>query len=223
MEKAVLAGEKVEPTTPLMVIADLSVVWVQAEFYEEDAPLVRVGEAARVTVNSYPQRSWAATIDYLFPSVDAQTRTLRARLRIANPDLLLRPGMYANVEIRKALGYQLAVPEEAVLDSGTRQIVFLDRGGGYFEPREVKAGERTNGRREILSGLAAGERVVISGNFLIDSESRLKSALEGMEAMPGMPGVEHGRKATGETQPAAAPGAAPKGTEKKGMPGMPGM
>jgi multidrug efflux pump subunit AcrA (membrane-fusion protein) len=182
-------------------------VWVQAEFYEQDAPLVRAGDGAELTVNSYPERRWRGTIDYIYPSVDPQTRTLRARLRFRNHGVMLKPGMYANVTIEKALGYRLTVPEEAVLDSGTRQIVFLDRGDGHFEPREVKVGQRVDGRREILSGVSEGDLVVTSGNFLIDSESRLKAALRGMEEMPGMPGMDHkpGTNAAGGTQPGAAP------------------
>jgi len=219
MEKPVLEGQKVDPATPLMVVADLGVVWVQAEFYEEDVPLVRVGQTARLTVNSYPGRSWTCVVDYIYPSVDPQTRTLRARLRIANPGIVLRPGMYANVIIQKALGYHLTVPREAVLNSGTRQIVFLDRGEGYFEPREVIVGERTDDDVEILSGLAAGDRIVTSGNFLVDSESRLKSALQGMEPMPGMPGMEHQRGAPGAG--AQRPRPAPTTPEPQAMPGMP--
>jgi RND family efflux transporter MFP subunit len=203
MEKSVLEGQKVEPSTALMVVADLSQVWVQAEFYEQDAPLVRAGDGAELTVNSYPERRWRGTIDYIYPSVDPQTRTLRARLRFRNHGVMLKPGMYANVTIEKALGYRLTMPEEAVLDSGTRQIVFLDRGDGHFEPREVKVGQRVDGRREILSGVSEGDLVVTSGNFLIDSESRLKAALRGMEEMPGMPGMDHkpGTNAAAGTQP----------------------
>jgi Cu(I)/Ag(I) efflux system membrane fusion protein len=189
MEKSVLEGQKVDSSTPLMVVADLSVVWVQAEFYEEEAGVVQVGDAATLTVNSYPGHEWRGRIDYIYPSVDPTTRTLRARLRFANHGVMLKPGMYGNVLIQKPLGSKLTVPEEAILDSGTRQIVFLDRGDGHFEPREVEIGQRTDGRREILSGLEPGDRIVTSGNFLIDSESRLKSALQDMQAMPGM---DHG-------------------------------
>jgi len=228
MEKPVLEGQKVDPATPLMVVADLGVVWLQAEFYEADVPLVKVGQQARLTVNAYPDRYWSCVIDYIYPSVDPQTRTLRARLKVANPGMVLRPGMYANVSIEKPLGYQLTVSQDAVLNSGTRQIVFLDRGDGHFEPREVTVGQRTDDRVEILSGLQAGDRIVTSGNFLVDSESRLESALEGMQPMPGM---EHGAKpqSPGGPQPGAAvphektKPTAPKQKSMPGMPGMPGM
>ena len=228
MEKSVLEGQKVDSATPLMMVADLGSVWMQAEFYEADVPLVHVGERAKVTVNSYPGKSWSGTIDYVYPAVDPQTRTLRGRLRIANPGMVLRPGMYANVMIENRLGYQVTVPREAVLNSGERKIVFLDRGNGYFEPREVVTGQATDDRIEIKSGLEAGERIVTSGNFLIDSESRLKSAIQGMEPMPGM--AMGKAKAAGTPPGATAPrerakpaGAARKAAEKKSMPGMPGM
>jgi Cu(I)/Ag(I) efflux system membrane fusion protein len=202
MEKSVLEGQKVDSATPLMVVADLGVVWVQAEFYEEDAGVVQVGDAAILTVNSYPGHEWRGRIDYIYPSVDPTTRTLRARVRFANHGVMLKPGMYGNVLIQKPLGSRLTVPEEAILDSGTRKIVFLDRGDGHFEPREVQVGQRTDGRREILSGLEPGDRVVTSGNFLIDSESRLKSALQDMQAMPGM---DHGKTSgAGDGQKRAA-------------------
>ena len=236
MDKPVLEGMKVDPSTDLMVVADLSSVWVQAEFYESDAANVSVGDTAKLTVNSYPELSWAGSVDYIFPSVDPQTRTLRARLIFTNRGMLLKPGMYGNVMMEKRLGDQITVPEEAVLDSGTRQIVFVDRGDGHYEPREVKVGERANGRREILSGVAPGEMVVTNGNFMIDSESRLKSAIQGMEAMPGMAGMEQPKQGAKAGEPggtrARAPAlhegpepapAAPKAPEKKSMPGMPGM
>ena len=212
MEKNVIAGQKVDSATDLLVIADLSAVWVQVEFYEQDAALVRVGEQASLTTTAYPGRAWKGIIDYIFPSVDPQTRTLRARLRFQNPGLLLKPGMYADAVIKKPLGYQLTVPEEAVLDSGTRQIIFLARGDGHFEPREVRLGQRANGRVEILSGLKHGDRIVTSGNFLVDSESRLKSALPGMtEQKP----VRVGGGAKG-----AAPKSPPTGHQGHAMPGM---
>jgi len=205
MEKRVLEGQKVEPSTELMVVADLSVVWVQAEFYEQEVALVRVGDGAKLTVNSYPGDEWRGEIDYIYPSVDPQTRTLRARLRFRNHDTMLKPGMYANVMIEKPLGERLTVPEGAVLDSGTRQIVFLDRGEGHFEPREVTVGQRVDGQREIVSGLEPGDRIVSSGNFLIDSESRLKSALQGMQT----PAVEDtGAASHADGQGAPQPGAA---------------
>jgi len=198
MEKPVLAGQKIDPSTSLIVIADLSTVWVQAEFYEQDSSLVHVGDRAKLTVDSYPGRNWSALIDYIYPAVDPQTRTLRARLRLANGDMALKPGAYANITIEKRLGEWITVPEDSVLDSGTRQIVFIDRGDGHFEPRQVTVGERADGRRVVLNGLKPGERVVSSGNFLVDSESRLKSAMQDMSAQQAPPGKAK------EAPPAAA-------------------
>jgi RND family efflux transporter MFP subunit len=180
MEKTVLEGQRIDPSASLMTISDLREVWVQPEFYEQDASLVRVGDHATLTVSTYPGRSWSGTIDYIYPSVDSQTRTLRARLRFPNPGMVLRPGAYANIEIVKHLGERLTVSEDSVLDSGTRQIVFLSKGDGHFEPRQVTVGDRAGGRRVVLSGLRAGDVAVSSGNFLVDSESRLKSAMQGM-------------------------------------------
>jgi RND family efflux transporter MFP subunit len=182
MEKTVLEGQKIDPSTSLMTVSDLSEVWVQPEFYEQDASLVRVGDRATLTVSTYPGRSWSGTIDYIYPSVDPQTRTLRARLRFPNPGMVLKPGAYAAIEIAKHLGERLTVSEDSVLDSGTRQIVFLSKGDGHFEPRQVNVGERAGGRRILLSGLRAGDVIVSSGNFLVDSESRLKSAMQGMSS-----------------------------------------
>ena len=195
MEKAVLEGQQIDPSTTLLIVADLSSVWLQVDFYEQDAAAVHVGDRASVTANAYPGHSWAGAIDYIFPTVDPQTRTLRARLRLANRGGLLKPGMYAEVSITESLGAQLTVPDDAVIDSGTRQIVFVARPDGHFAARQVTVGARTEDRRVILGGLRPGEKVVSNGNFLIDSESRLKSALEGMSTpatpAPEPSGAEH--------------------------------
>jgi Cu(I)/Ag(I) efflux system membrane fusion protein len=190
MEKSVLEGQRVEPSTPLMAVADLNEVWVLAEFYEQDLAAVRVGDRAQLTLTAYPGRTWYGAIDYLYPTVDPQTRTLRARVRVANGDGTLKPGMYADVVMTKSLGSHLTVSDDAVIDTGTRQMVFIARQDGHFEPRRVTVGQRVDGRREVLSGLRAGERVVSSGNFLIDSESRLKSALEDMSGGGSMSGMD---------------------------------
>jgi Cu(I)/Ag(I) efflux system membrane fusion protein len=209
MEKSVLEGQRVEPSTPLMAVADLNEVWVLAEFYEQDLAAVRVGDRAQLTLTAYPGRTWYGAIDYLYPTVDPQTRTLRARVRAANGDGTLKPGMYADVLMTKPLGSRLTVSDDAVIDTGTRQIVFIARQDGHFEPRQVTVGQRVDGRREVLSGLRAGERVVSSGNFLLDSESRLKSALEDMSEESKSRGAEEPER------PSA-------GKSKDSMPGMGG-
>jgi RND family efflux transporter MFP subunit len=172
---------KVTPDTDLYVITDLSRVWVMADVFEYEVPNIQVGEIARVTLAALPGKSFSARVNYIQPQLDPMTRTLKARLDINNPGMLLKPDMYADVEFRVSLPSALTVPAEAVLDAGERQTVFVDRGNGLFEPRRVRTGEREGDRIQVLSGLKAGERVVTSGNFLIDSESQLKAAAEGMK------------------------------------------
>ncbi len=176
IERKALPHMRVEKNTDLYLIADLSQVWAIAEVYEYEAPLVRLGQTGRMTVAALPGRTFIGKVDYIYPQLDPQTRTLKVRLDFANPDLKLRPDMFANVEFTAALGQKLVVPEEALLDSGTRQYVFLHRGDGYFEPREVQIGMRTGGWVAIEHGLKRGDEIVVSGNFLIDSESKLKAA-----------------------------------------------
>jgi RND family efflux transporter MFP subunit len=185
---------KVMPDTDLYTIVDLSRVWIMADVFEYEAPNIRAGETASVSLQALPGRTFRARIDYLQPQVDPMTRTLKVRLNMDNPGLMLKPDMYADVEFRENLPQRLTVPAEAVLDAGERKTVFIDRGNGFFEPRQVRTGERDGDRIQILSGLRGGERVVISGNFLIDSESQMKAAAAGMggmaaKEMPEMPGM----------------------------------
>jgi membrane fusion protein, copper/silver efflux system len=173
---------KVMPDTDLYTIVDLSRVWVMADVFEYEAPNVHLDETARVSFQALPGRTFAAHVNYIQPGVDATTRTLKVRLDLDNPNASLKPDMYADVEFQISLPAKLTVPAEAVLDSGERKTVFVDRGDGYFEPRQVTTGERSDGRIQILSGLREGERVVTSGNFLIDSESQMRAAAAGMES-----------------------------------------
>jgi RND family efflux transporter MFP subunit len=168
--------QKITPDTELYTIVDLSRVWVMADVYEHDAALVQVGQSATVTLASSPSRRLPAKVAYILPQVDPTTRTLRVRLEIANPDYALKPEMFADVELHVAARQRLVVPVNAVMNSGMRQTVFVDRGNGFFEPRQVQTGESLGDRVEILSGLKRGERIVTSGTFLIDSESQLKAA-----------------------------------------------
>ena len=206
---------KIMPDTDLYTIVDLSRVWVMADVFEYEAPNIHVGERARVTLQAMPGRTITARINYIQPQVDPMTRTLKVRLDMENPDLILKPDMYANVEFQVNLPMQLAVPADAVLDAGERKTVFVDRGNGFFEPRQVKVGERTGDRIQILSGLSGGERIVTSGNFLIDSESQMKAAAGGMGGMAGMPGMTN--------EPMKTPPAATAKPDEKGMADMPGM
>jgi membrane fusion protein, copper/silver efflux system len=182
------ARQRVTPDTELYQIADLSSVWVLADIFEYEAPEVKLGQAATVTLSYLPGRAYRGKVTYIYPQLDGTTRTLKARIEVPNPGLALKPDMYANVELRIDYGRRVVVPEEAVMDAGAEQSVFVAREGGYFEPRRVTLGAKVDREYIVLGGLKAGERVVTSANFLIDSESKLKSAAGGM----GMPGMNHG-------------------------------
>jgi membrane fusion protein, copper/silver efflux system len=168
-------GGRVTPETELYTLADLSRVWVIADVFEADAARVRLGQMARVEPAYAPGRGFTARVTYVFPRVDTQSRTMPVRLEVENRDFFLKPDQFMNVDFQFAVASRLAVPEEAVLDGGLVQTVYVDRGEGIFEPRRVETGERFEGRVEILSGLKEGERVVVSGAFLLDSESKLKN------------------------------------------------
>jgi RND family efflux transporter MFP subunit len=186
MERKAYPNQYVTPDTELYKLVDLSRVWVQADVYEFEMPLVSLGQEATLTVESLPGVTMKGKLVYVYPEVKADTRTGTVRLEFPNPDLKLKPGMFVSVELHKFFGRQLTVPVDAVLDSGTRQVVFVGLGQGAFAPREVKVGERTQDYATILSGLRAGEHVVTRANFLIDSESNLRQSIEGMAGMPGL-------------------------------------
>ena len=164
----VMAGE------PLFDIVDLSRVWVVSQVSEPDMALVKPGLEARITVTGLPGTVYSSHIDYVYPVINEQTRTLEMRSTLPNPGETLKPQMFATVEISVGLGKRLSVPEDAVMDTGERQVVYVDRGEGMFEPRVVTSGIRAGNRREIVSGLKAGEKVAASALFLIDSEAQLK-------------------------------------------------
>ncbi|HEX7406638.1 MAG TPA: efflux RND transporter periplasmic adaptor subunit [Candidatus Binatia bacterium] len=173
----VTQGDRIEPGTKLLDIAELSRVWVLADIYEYELPFVRLGQVATMTLSYLPGRTFEGRITFIYPTLSEATRTVKVRLEFSNPDFALKPEMYAQVEIRSDLGERLSVPESAVISTGTRDIAFVDRGEGYFEPRELKVGMRLADRFEVLDGVAEGEQVLTSGNFLVDSESKLKAAL----------------------------------------------
>ena len=172
-------NQKVTPDTELYTVVDLSRVWVLASVFEYQGPLVRVGQAATVSLPYGGGRSWSARVSFIEPQVDAQTRTIQVRIELPNPGIALKPEMFVDVELRSPQPGRLTVPAEAVLDTGLRKTVFVDLGNGRFEPREVETGERIGDRIAVTAGLAAGERVVTSGNFLVNSESQLKAAAAG--------------------------------------------
>jgi RND family efflux transporter MFP subunit len=176
-ERNALPNLTVQPETRLYSIADLSTVWVLAEVFQNDLGRIQVGDRASLTVDSYPGRVFEGRVNFIYPQVDMTTRTARARLVFSNPGLKLTPGMFVNVTLKIAMGKQLVIPATGVLQSGTRQIVFVSREHGYIEPREVQLGSRAGDDFIVLKGLKAGEEIVTSANFLIDSESQLQAAL----------------------------------------------
>jgi hypothetical protein len=193
VQKMAFHGMRVTPADTLFDIADLSHVWVLADVYESDLPLVRIGMQGELTVPYLPGKKWRGAVTYIDPTVEEKTRTVKVRIELRNEGRLLKPDMFADVQLHAELGPSLSVPESAVIDSGGRKLVFLDRGEGRFEPREVELGVRVGSSFQVLSGLADGERVVISANFLLDSESSLRSALSGMvpPAPAATPGHQH--------------------------------
>jgi RND family efflux transporter MFP subunit len=170
----------VNPDTELYTVADLSTVWVNADVYEYEVPFVKVGQRAEMQLSYYPGKTWKGRVSFIYPTVDPTTRTVKVRLEFPNPDLQLKPQMFADVQLKIDYGRQIVVPQEAVLDSGVQQRVFVAKGNGYFEPRTITTGAKLEGKVAVLSGLQPGETVVTSGNFLIDSESQLKSAVGDM-------------------------------------------
>lgn len=174
LQKMAVLGMRVMPGEKLFDLADLSTVWILAEVYEYELPFVRVGMPARVSLSYLPETEFSSKIDYIYPTLSPETRTAKVRLSLPNPKGSLKPQMFSNVELKVDLGPRLLVPSEAVIDTGTRQIVYVDRGEGLFEPREVKLGIRTQEMAEVLAGLRQGERVAASAAFLIDSEAQLK-------------------------------------------------
>jgi len=181
-EKMVVQGTRVGPDQPLYRTASLSPLWLVAEVQEGDLGALHPGQQARASLVAFPGRGFEGVVDFIYPSLTAETRTGRVRIIVPNADGALRAGMLANVEIDApagaAQGPVLAVPSSAVLDSGTRQVVLVERGEGRFEPRQVRVGAQSDGTAQILEGLKAGERVVVGANFLIDAESNLRAALQ---------------------------------------------
>jgi Cu(I)/Ag(I) efflux system membrane fusion protein len=178
--------QQVNPDTEVYELADLSTVWVLADIYEYELPEIKLGQTTKINLTYFPGATFAGKVSYIYPELDNATRTAKVRIDLPNPDFKLKPDMYANAEFQINYGRQLTIPEEAVLDSGTKQIVFVAHGEGYFEPRQVALGAKLNNRYIVQSGLRNGETIVTSGNFLIDSESQLKASLGGMADMPGM-------------------------------------
>ena len=170
-------GQRITPETELYMIADLSRVWVIVDLYEDDLPWVRVGDTADMKVAGIPGRTFTGKVSYIYPYLEAKTRTVKMRLEFSNPELALKPDMFANVTVQAAKQINtVTVPSEAIIRTGEQEQVFVQRGSGKFEPRKVIVGVDSKGQVQIIKGLKAGETVVTSSQFLIDSESKLKEA-----------------------------------------------
>lgn len=175
--KAIFEGQQIDPGTELFAVTDLSRVWIEADFYENEASAIKLGQEAKLTLAYDPGVQMTGQVKYIYPYLDQQTRTLKVRFEFPNPSMALKLWMYANVELPIASSEGVVVPDSAVMDTGVRQVVFVNPREGRFEPRLVKVGVRGDRKVEILSGVAAGERVVVKANFLIDSESQLRAAI----------------------------------------------
>ncbi len=178
IEKNILKGKYVMPGENLYKIADISNIWILADIYEHELNLISIGQEATVELAYLPGEKFSGKITYIYPYLENETRTTKVRIELSNKDFKLKPDMFGNIVINVDIGKKLTVHEDAVIDSGERKIVFIDKGEGFFEPREVKLGVKAGEFYEVIDGLNEGERVVSSANFLIDSESRLKSAVK---------------------------------------------
>jgi membrane fusion protein, copper/silver efflux system len=200
LEKSARAGMRFMAGEALYQLADLSVLWLIGSVPEQDLALVRVGQRATASTVAYPGRSFSGTVTFISPVLQPETRTAQVRIELANHEGLLKPAMFGSVDLPTArAAVALAVPESAILDTGTRQLVLVDRGGGAFESREIRVGARGDGYAEVLAGLAEGEPVVVNGNFLIDAESNLRSAFGAPRAAP--PPFSTGARDSGASPP----------------------
>lgn len=199
LQKNVNQGQRIMPGEKLFDIADLSSVWITADIYEFELPLIKVGDPATVQLSYLPGKQFSTHIDYIYPVLEGETRTAKARFSIPNQGGLLKPQMFTNVDLKIGLGRRLAVPPDAVINTGVRRIAYVDKGDGNFEPREVMTGVETEQFVEITSGLKAGDKVASAANFLIDSEAKLK----GVEPLPMKP-------TAGQPAAAGAKAAAPQ-------------
>ncbi len=175
-------GKSVKVGDMLVEVADLSVVWVWAEFYENELPMLQVGQKIDITTKSYPGEKFEGTISLINPFLDEAKRTAKVRIDIPNPDFKLRPGMYVNAELAMDMGEGLTIPVSAVMPTGTRNVAFVNKGGGKLEPRIIQLGQKYGDVYEVQDGLREGEQVIASANFLIDAESKVQGALKDFEA-----------------------------------------
>lgn len=191
LEKTALQGARFMPGEALFKIVDLSHVWLQLDIAEQDLAAAKIGSKVNVHLDAYPGETFSGKVDFVYPTLNTETRSAKVRVALANPGNKLKPGLYAQAELAAgSAGKLLAVPDSAVIDSGQRQIVLISLGEGRFEAREIKLGMHGNGFYAVQSGLAAGEQVVVSANFLIDAESNLKAAISGMSPSAAAPSTQ---------------------------------
>ena len=214
-EKMVTEGQAVQAGDNLFLIADRSVLWVDLSIFEADARMVKPGTPVQITVDALPGRTYEGKVTFIHPTLDEKTRTLTARAEIVNRDGALRPGMFASAQIVPRGQMRLSVPEGSVLPTGTKNLVFVNRGDGQFVPRKVEVGARGDSLVEIVHGLKPGDEVVASATYLLDSESNLGAAMQGLMLQMGM-GLDMGGMQTGGGKGGNMEG-------KKGMDGMKGM
>ena len=217
LERSAFAGQYITPEMPAFKLADLSTIWVFGDVFEYEMAQIKVGQEATI---DFPYGEYGRTIKgrigFIYPDIDAQTRRARVRVEFSNPGTMFKPGTYVTVSITNRGDHVLAVPKEAVIDTGVKQVAIIARPNGYFEPREIKVGQPTDEFYPVLSGLAAGDQIVTSAQFLVDSEANLQSAMQAMSM--SMPGMDMGGGKSAPTPPKAPPPTPPGG-----MPGMPGM
>ncbi|BCG47273.1 CzcABC family efflux RND transporter, membrane fusion protein [Citrifermentans bremense] len=206
IEKIVQEGQYVNMGDPLFSVADLSSVWVEVEVYENEFAFVKMGQRVEIVSQSYPGKAFSGRVSFIYPFLDPKTRTVKVRVDLPNPGLKLKPDMFVNAQIKAPLGNALVVPVTALMDTGKRQVVWVESQPGMFEPRDVQVGARSGDKVQILSGLKQGDKVAASGGYLIDSESQLSA---------GSGGGGHEGHAGGATAP-AAPGAGAPAAPKKG-------
>ena len=215
LKREALPGKYVEPGTILYEVANLSTVWISADIYESEVAAVTLNQPASVTFAAYPGETFRGTVSYVYPTLNTEARTVRVRVELSNPGLKFKPGMYGTVMLQTDAAQALVVPKEAVLETGLRQLVFLDRGQGRYEQVSVKLGRRNQDHVEVLEGLKEGDQIVTSANFLLDAESKLTSA-SSMQAMMGRIGM-------GDWQMRGAYEGKMEGMDMGGMKGMEGM
>ena len=233
LKREALPGKYVEPGTTLYEVADLSTVWISADIYESEVASVKLDQPISVSFAAYPGKTFHGNMAYIYPSLNAEARTVRVRFELPNPGLKLKPGMYGNVTLQTDAAKALVVPKEAVLETGLRQLVFMDRGQGRYEQTLVKLGRRSQDNVEVMEGLKEGDRIVTSANFLLDAESKLTSA-SSMQSMMGRIGMGdwqmrgayegkmEGMEGMGDMKGMEAMKGMPMG-DMKGMEGMKGM